>query len=245
MNGASGIADGTKQFLSLVLAPMLAGYGLTETCANGSLGCPLEFSPDAIGPIPAACDAKLVSIDELGYSADAKVPQGEIYLRGMPIMQGYYDNEEETKKALTPDGWFKTGDIGEFDANGHLKVIDRVKNLVKLAGGEYIALEKVEAVYRGSQLVSNVMVHADPNASRPIAVIMPVEKALAEKAKEVGVDEHSMHTDKKVRALVLKDLQTNARRAGLAGMEIVSGVVVTDEEWTPASVSQTNPSNLQ
>lgn len=238
MNGASGIADSTKQFLSLVLAPMLVGYGLTETCANGALGCPLEFAPNAIGPIPAAVDIKLVSVDELGYKTDnVKVPQGEIWIKGLPILKEYYNNPEETAKAVTPDGWFKTGDIGEFDPNGHLRVIDRVKNLVKMAGGEYIALEKVESIYRGAQTVANVMVHADSEHSRPIAVVMPNEKVLVEKAKELGVDEHSMHTSAKVRDVVLKDLQTTAKRSGLSGMEIIAGVVLTDEEWTPPSVS--------
>lgn len=237
MNGASGISDDTKHFVSLVLAPMLTGYGLTETCATGSLGCPLEYTPSAIGPIPCSCDAKLVSIPDLGYDADAKVPQGEIWLKGMPIMTEYFKNPEETHKTLTPDGWFKTGDIGEFDVDGHLRVIDRVKNLVKMQGGEYIALEKVEAIYRGSQVVANVMVEADSRYSRPIAVIMPNEKVLATKAKDLNVDEHSMHSDRRVRSLVLKELQTTGRRAGLSEMEIVSGVIVTDEEWTPINVS--------
>ncbi|KAK7998889.1 hypothetical protein PG991_014564 [Apiospora marii] len=236
-NGGSGISDSTKQFVSLVLAPMLAGYGLTETCATGSLGCPLEYTNSAIGPIPGSCEAKLVSIPDLGYSADAKVPQGEVWLKGMPVMTEYYKNPEETAKALTPDGWFKTGDIGEFDAVGHLRIIDRVKNLVKMQGGEYIALEKVEAVYRGSHLVANVMVQADAGYPRAIAVVMTNDKVLAEKAKELGVDEHSMHGDGKVRNLVLRDLQAAGRRAGLSELEIVSGVVVTDEEWTPPSVS--------
>lgn len=58
-------------------------------------------------------------------------------------MSGYYDNIAETREALTPDGWFQTGDIGEWDKHGHLKIIDRKKNLVKTINGEYIALEKV------------------------------------------------------------------------------------------------------
>ncbi|KAF5703667.1 long-chain acyl synthetase [Fusarium mundagurra] len=235
MNGASGISDGTKNFISLVVAPMLAGYGLTETCANGSLGCPLEFSPDAIGPTPCACEVKLVALPELGYSTEAKVPQGEIWIKGLPVMTKYWNNPEETEKALTPDGWFKTGDIGEFNAQGHLRVFDRVKNLVKMQGGEYIALEKLESVYRGVQSVANVMVHADPEHSRPIAVIMPNEKVLHEKAKELGVDEHNLHTvhtNPKMVSFVLKDLQGAAKRAGLSSIEIVSGVLITDEEWT-------------
>ncbi|PHH72946.1 hypothetical protein CDD82_5723 [Ophiocordyceps australis] len=235
MNGASGISDSTKHFLSLVLAPMLVGYGLTETCATGALGCPLEYSPNAIGPMAASIDVKLVSMPDIGYSADAKVPQGEIWLKGMPIMKEYYNNPEETAAALTPDGWFRTGDIGEFDANGHLRVIDRAKNLVKMQGGEYIALEKLESVYRGAQTVANVMVHADADHSRPIAIIMPNEKVLVEKARELGVDEHNMHHDAKVRAAVLRDLQQVAKTSGLSSMETVSGVVITDEEWLPPS----------
>ncbi|KAK8100512.1 acyl-CoA synthetase [Apiospora kogelbergensis] len=239
-NGGSGISDSTKQFVSLVLAPMMAGYGLTETCAAGALGCPLEYTSSAIGPIPGSCEAKLMSIPDLGYLTDVdhnEVPQGEIWLRGMPIMTEYFRNPEETANALTPDGWFKTGDIGEFDADGHLRIIDRVKNLVKMQGGEYIALEKVEAVYRGSQVVTNVMVQADAGYPRPIAVVVINEKVLAAKAQEqrLGVDEHSMYRDPKARNLVLRDLQATGRRAGLSEMEIVSGVVVTDEEWTPAS----------
>ena len=244
MNGASGIADGTKHFLSLVLAPMLVGYGLTETCANGALGCPLEYSSTAIGPVTTAIEVKLVSIPELGYSTDTLPAQGEILIRGFPVMKKYYDNPEETEKTITPDGWFKTGDIGEFEANGHLRVIDRVKNLVKMQGGEYIALEKLESVYRGSQTVANVMVHADPEYTRPIAVISPNEKVLVEEAKKLGVDEHnihSMHHNAKLRGYVLKELQTIAKRSGLVGIEIVSGVVITDEEWNPPSVSCPTP----
>ncbi|KFH41237.1 Long-chain-fatty-acid--CoA ligase-like protein [Hapsidospora chrysogenum ATCC 11550] len=237
MNGASGIADDTKLFLSLVLAPMLTGYGLTETTANGSLGCPLEYTPNAVGPVTGSIEVKLVAIPDMGYETDTpgKAPQGEILIRGKPVLKEYYNNPEETKKALTEDGWFKTGDIGEFDEDGHLKVIDRVKNLVKMQGGEYIALEKLEAVYRGAHTVGNIMVHADPNHSRPIAVIMPNEKALVEEAKKLGVDEHNMYHDKKVNSFVLKDLQTVGRHGGLTGIEIVAGVVITDEEWTPAS----------
>ncbi|KXH50889.1 AMP-binding enzyme [Colletotrichum salicis] len=235
MNGASGISDGTKHFLSMTLAPMLTGYGLTETAANGALGDPLEYTSDAIGSIPAAVDLKLVSIPDLNYYADSNPPQGEIWVKGPAVLKEYYKNPEETAKAITKDGWFKTGDIGEFDKVGHVKVIDRVKNLVKMQGGEYIALEKMESVYRGSPFVANIMVYGDGEHSRAIAVVAPNEKVLAEEAKKLGVDEHSMHTDSKVVDAVLKDLISNGKKAGLSGLEIVGGVVLCEEEWTPDS----------
>ena len=237
MNGASGIADGTKHFLSMVLAPMLTGYGLTETGANGALGSPLEYTSHAIGPIPASVDVKLVSIPELGYSTDSNPPQGEILVKGPAVFQEYYENPEETTKAKTADGWFKTGDVGEFDADGHLKVIDRVKNLVKMQGGEYIALEKLESIYRGSNLVHNIMIEGNSEYPRPIAIIFPNEKLFAEKAEELGVDEHSMYHDHSMVNWVFKDMLAHARKANLSPIEMIAGLVITDEEWTPINVS--------
>lgn len=237
MNGASGISDGTKHFLSLVVAPMLTGYGLTETGATGALGSPLEYTSNAIGPVPASVDVKLVSLPELGYSTDSNPPQGEIWVKGPSVFTEYYENPEETAKAKTEDGWFKTGDIGEFDASGHLRVIDRVKNLIKMQGGEYIALEKLEAVYRGSNYVHNIMIEGSMEHPRPIAIIFPNEKLFSEKAAELGVDEHNMHSDPKMNAEVYKDMIAQAKRSGLVSIEMIAAVVIVDEEWTPVNVS--------
>ncbi|KAI1387375.1 long-chain-fatty-acid-CoA ligase [Hypoxylon trugodes] len=234
-NGASGISDGTRQFVSLVLAPMITGYGLTETCANGALGCPLQWTPNTIGPVPASLEVKLASLPDLGYDAKSNPPQGEILLRGPPVCKEYYKNPEETEKAFTSDGWFRTGDIGEIDSIGHIKIVDRVKNLVKMQGGEYIALEKLEAVYRGSEYVHNLMVHGDSDHARAIAVVSPNEKPLAELAKKLGVDHAHEHSDPKILDAVHKDLIAVGKKAGLTGLEMVVGVVLVEEEWTPAS----------
>ena len=80
---------------------------------------------------------------ELGYFTSNNPPQGELWLRGPCVTSGYLNREEETAKLFDKDGWLKTGDIGEFNNNGMLKIIDRVKNIVKTLKGEYIALEKV------------------------------------------------------------------------------------------------------
>lgn len=236
VNGASGISWTTQHFMSMVVAPMLNGYGLTETGGNGALGSPLEWTTEAIGPMEVSLEMKLVALPELGYCTDRTPPQGEILLRGPPVLTSYYKNPEETAQAVTADGWFRTGDIGEFDAKGHVKVIDRVKNLVKMQGGEYIALEKLEAVYRGCPYVQNLVVHGDSEYPRPIAIIIPNEKALADKAAELGVDEHVMCQDRKVRDVVLKALGAAARGAGLSSLETIAGIVLLDDqEWTPAN----------
>lgn len=234
-NGGSGISEGTLSFASLVLAPMITGYGLTETCAVGALGCPLQWTPNAIGPVPGSLEIKLVGLPDLNYSTSTNPPQGEILLRGAPVAKEYYKNPEETAKAFTPDGWFKTGDIGEFDSNGHVKIIDRVKNLVKLQGGEYVALEKLEAVYRGSAYVNNVMVYGDGTQPRAIAIVSPNEKPLSDLAKSLGVDQGAMYTDPKVRDAVFKDLIAVGKKQGLASLEMITGVGLVEDEWTPAT----------
>ncbi len=81
------------------------------------------------------------------------------------------------------------------------------------------------------------MIYGDSEHPRPIAVISPNEKALSETAAQLGVDEHDMHKDPKVRGQVLKDLIAVGKNAGLGGIETVQGVVLVDSEWTPSNVS--------
>lgn len=92
--------------------------------------------------MPPSIEIKLVDVPELNYFSSDSPPKGEIWIRGGAVIEGYLDNHEENAEAFA-DGWFKSGDIGLFDASGQLKIIDRKKNLVKTQNGEYIALEKV------------------------------------------------------------------------------------------------------
>ncbi|KAL8917415.1 MAG: hypothetical protein Q9208_007970 [Pyrenodesmia sp. 3 TL-2023] len=238
MNGGGPIAKDTQRFISMAIAPMIGGYGLTETNCMGALCDPMHWTDSALGDIPSSIEIKLVNFADAGYYAANKPPQGEIWIRGPPVFEGYYDNEQETKESLTDDGWFKTGDIGEFDRNGHLKIIDRKKNLVKTLNGEYIALEKLESVYRSATEVGNICVYAAPDKNKPIAIIVPAEPALKKLAKSNGIGgdtlEELVH-DKKLNRLVLKELQNAGRQGGLSGIEIIDGAVMADEEWNAAN----------
>lgn len=241
MNGGGPISKETQRFISMAICPMIIGYGLTETTANGTLQNPNEWTVESIGAMPAAVEAKLVDFADAGYFATNKPnPQGEIWLRGPTVMSGYYQNDKETAEAMTEDGWFKTGDIGEWDKNGHLKIIDRKKNLIKTQNGEYIALEKLESVYRSAHVVANICVYADDSKSRPVAIIVPAEPALKKLASSIGVEGNTLEElvhNKKLQQAVLKELQNAGRAGGLSGIEIIEGVVMSDEEWTPHNVS--------
>ena len=247
MNGGGPISKDTLHFISMAVAPMISGYGLTETSAMGALQEPTAWDPYTLGDIPGSIEVKLVDFPDAGYFSTNNPPQGEIWIRGDPVTEGYWDNEKETKDAITSDGWFMTGDIGEFTAKGHLRIIDRKKNLVKTLNGEYIALEKLESIYRSSPLVANICVYAAQDQAKPIAIIVPVEPALQKLASANGIKGESVEElvhDEALNVLVLKEIQKAGRDGGLAGIEIVDGIVLADEEWNPQNVSELHTMQL-
>ena len=240
-NGGGPIAEDTIRFISYAVTPMISGYGLTETSAMGCIQDPTAWDPHALGDLPGCIEMKLVDFPDAGYFSTNNPPQGEIWIRGPSVTEGYWDNEKETQEAITEDGWFKTGDVGEFNANGHLRIIDRKKNLVKTLNGEYIAIEKLESSYRAAPVVGNICVYAREDKAKPIAIIVPVEAALKKIASANGVKESSIEEmvhNKKLNDAVLKEVQSAGKQAGLSGIEIVDGIVLADEEWTPQNVSR-------
>ncbi|CCE90231.1 long-chain fatty acid-CoA ligase FAA1 TDEL_0B01020 [Torulaspora delbrueckii] len=248
LNGGSPISVDAQEFITNLICPMLIGYGLTETVANTCVLQPNRFELGVAGDLTGAVTVKLVDVDELGYLA--KNNQGEIWIKGASVMVEYYKNKEETEKVMTKDGWFMTGDIGEWTANGHLKVIDRKKNLVKTQNGEYIALEKLESVYRSNPYVQNICVYADQSKVKPVGIIVPNLGPLGELAKEVGVakdaDDVENHLDDpKLQKALLDRLLKTGRSQGLAGIELLEGVVLFHEEWTPQNGFVTSAQKLK
>lgn len=241
LNGGGPISKETQRFISIAITPMISGYGLTETCAMGALMDPMAWTDKALGEMPASIEMKLVDFADAGYHSTNNPPQGEIWIRGGAVTSGYLDMPEETAESFTEDGWFKTGDVGEFDDKGQIRIIDRKKNLVKTLAGEYIALEKLESVYRSASIVQNICVYAAEDRQKPVAIIVPAEPALKKLAAEQGVKGDSLEElvhDKKINSAVLKQLQAAGQKGGLAGFEMIEGVVLADEEWTPQNVSR-------
>ena len=95
-----------------------------------------------------ANEVKLVSVPELDYYAHGAHPKGEICIRGTSVFSGYYKDEEATKEVLDANGWLHSGDIGEMDQFGRIRVIDRIKNIFKLSQGEFVSSELVEDAIR-------------------------------------------------------------------------------------------------
>ena len=130
ISGAAPISATVAEFIHIAFqAPMLEGYGLTETCATLTLGvldCP-NMGRDVGVPLPCN-EVKLVDVPDMGYlTSDLPQPRGEIWVRGFNVFSGYFKLPEVTAECLTPDGWFQTGDVGQWQPNGSLKIIDRKK----------------------------------------------------------------------------------------------------------------------
>lgn len=190
------------------------------------------------GPVPAA-EIKLVDAKELNYFSTNNPPQGEIWVRGPAIFKGYFKRPDLDAEAFTSDGWFKTGDIGQWNKDGTLSIIDRLKNLIKLSGGEYIAIEHLESVYKSCPLVANGAIIANGEHNQPAMVVVAHPQNLPKWAEKQGMGsgedlEHLCKDDKVVDA-VLKELNNVARKQGLKGMELLEAVVLTEDEWTPES----------
>ncbi|MEQ2266559.1 Long-chain-fatty-acid--CoA ligase 5 [Xenotaenia resolanae] len=160
VTGAAPISPSVLSFLRAALGcQIFEAYGQTECAAACTFTLPGDATSGHVG-VPLPCNfLKLVDVDEMNYFASNG--EGEVCIKGTNVFKGYLKDPEKTAETLDKDGWLHTGDIGKWLPNGVLKIIDRKKNIFKLAQGEYIAPEKIENVYVRSGPVAQVFVHGD------------------------------------------------------------------------------------
>lgn len=254
LNGGSPISGETQRFINNTIGTMLIGYGLTETVANTCVLMPEHFEFDVAGSLVGSITVKLIDVPEAGYFA--KNNQGEVLISGAPVLSEYYKNPKETKSAFEyEDGWFSTGDIAEWTSTGALKIIDRKKNLVKTLNGEYIALEKLESIYRSNKYVLNICCYADQTKVKPVGIVLPNEPQIKELIYSLGLDKNAKSSndielhlyleDKKLLAALNKSILETGKQGGLNGIELLLGVALVDDEWTPESGYVTSAQKLQ
>jgi len=214
-------------------------YGLTETFA-GVCSQQLGYFKDVqcIGAPIGRTRIRLVDVPEMDYSVSDQPPRGELVVKGPTVFKGYYKEPEKTAEALTEDGWFSTGDCGRLNEDGTITIIDRKKNLFKLAQGEYVAAEMVEMVYGFALSVSQVWVWANSMDPFLVAVVVPSEEVvrpIAETQFGFAPDAKwaDICADPRINSYILHEMQQVGRDRKLKGYEIVKGIILEPVEWGP------------
>jgi long-chain acyl-CoA synthetase len=171
-SGGAPLATELAEFFWSIDVPVYQGYGLTETSPIVSANKPGANKVGTVG--------RPVTDVEVRIADD-----GEILVKGPCVMQGYYNKPDQTREVFTADGWFSTGDIGRVDEDGYLIITDRKKELLKTAGGKFVAPAPIENLLKTSRFISSAIVVGD-RRKFPAALIVPDFAAVEAEARHVG-----------------------------------------------------------
>jgi long-chain acyl-CoA synthetase len=176
--------------------------------------------------------------DTTGSKGEPVIGRGEICMRGPCVSSGYYKLPEKTNEEYDEEGFFHTGDIGQFMADGVIQIVDRKKNLIKLRGGEYVAVESMEMAYGQSKFATAVCVVASGDLDSPLAIVLADKGFLEKWAKDNGILYDSLKELAEMevtRKAVIKSMVDEGKSAGLTALELrmKDCVIITNEEWLP------------
>ncbi|KAF7654848.1 hypothetical protein LDENG_00064180 [Lucifuga dentata] len=233
VTGAAPISPSVLNFLRASLGcQIFEAYGQTECTAACTLTVPGDATSGHVG-VPLPCNfVKLADVEEMNYFASNG--EGEVCIKGRNVFKGYLKDPEKTAEALDEDGWLHTGDVGKWLPSGVLKIIDRKKNIFKLAQGEYIAPEKIENVYVRSGPVAQVFVHGDSLQSSLVAIVVPDPEELPNFAKTLGLQGsiEELCKNMEIKKAILSDMTKLGKEAGLKSFEQVKDVHLHPEQFT-------------
>jgi long-chain acyl-CoA synthetase len=217
-SGGSALSKEVGSFFCGIGISIIEGYGLTETSPVMTIGHPDFFKFGTVGKAIPGVEVKIQ-------------PDGEIVCRGHNVMQGYYKNEEATNEAII-DGWFHSGDIGEFDEDGLLRITDRKKSLIVTSGGKNVAPQPMEVSLTSNKYIEQCNVVGD-DRNFISALIVPNKENLLAWAEEKGLSgldynaicAHELAYD--LFDAIVKDTMTNFSR-----YESVRKFTLIADEWT-------------
>lgn len=214
------MAPDIARFFHAAGLPILEGYGLTETSPVLTVNPYEAIRIGTVGrPIPGT---------EIRIAED-----GEVLARGPGIMTGYYNKPDATAQALDPDGWFHTGDIGEIDPEGYLKITDRKKDIIVTAGGKKIAPQPIENRLESSPFVANAVMIGD---KRKYAIVLVVPDIRA--CRQWAGERRLTATGSAAELIALPEVAAKVEREvmvllrDLARFEMPKKVILLPEEFT-------------
>lgn len=222
VSGSAALQPRLARVFAAAGIPVMEGYGLTET-----------------SPVIAVNDQrnhgfKIGTVGKVLRDVQVKIAEdGEILTKGPNVMIGYYKDEEKTKEVMSDDGFFHTGDIGELDKDGFLKITDRKKEMFKTSGGKYVAPQLIENQMKQSRFIDEIMVIGE-GEKMPAAFIQPNFEFLREWAKrkhiEVGETNDELISNKEVIARIQEEVDFYNQKFG--SWEKIKRFELTPDVWS-------------
>jgi long-chain acyl-CoA synthetase len=219
--GAAPTPVEVLEFMHAIGLPLAELWGMSETCGAGSVNPPDKIKIGTVGPPAPGIEIKLDT-------------DGEVLIRGGVVMKGYRNLPDKTAETFTQDGWLRTGDIGEFDSDGYLKIVDRKKELIISAAGKNMSPANIEATLKtASPLIGQAAVIGDRRSYNTALIVLDADFAPAW-AGQHGIEDTSLEAlarDDQVRAAVAEGVE--AANARLARVEQIKKFHIVEGDWLP------------
>jgi long-chain acyl-CoA synthetase len=241
VSGGAALSAELSAWLSrCFLVNVFQGYGMTESCGGVVIQTPPYHYIRHRGGIGLPCTRitlRLVDVPDMNYMHTDNPPRGEIWMQGPTVFQGYFQDQAKTAEAIQTDGhWLRTGDIAMVNDDGSLTIVDRKKNIFKLAQGEYVAAEFLETMFARSSLIAQAWIHGEPTDTFVVVMAVPNPESLVDVAKALGIPATTSLPDlcknPKVVEHCLADIVRIAKEQRLPGFQIPRALYLTPEPWT-------------
>jgi long-subunit acyl-CoA synthetase (AMP-forming) len=231
--GAAPTPVEVLEFFHAIGLPLAELWGMSETCGAGTVNPRERIKIGTVGPPAPGVQVKL--------DAD-----GEVLVKSDVVMRGYRNLPEQTSAAFTADGWLRTGDVGEFDEDGYLRIVDRKKELIISAGGKNMSPANIEAAVKSSSpLIGQACCIGDQRPYNTALIVLDADFAPAWAAQQ-GIAESSLAElarDERVRAAVQEGV--DAANASLARVEQIKKFTIVEGDWLPGSEELTPTMKLK
>jgi long-subunit acyl-CoA synthetase (AMP-forming) len=220
------------EFFHAIGVPVAELWGLSESTGSGAVNLPDAIKLGTVGQVTPGMELRLAD-------------DGEILIRGPQIMKGYRNQPEKTAETIDSDGWLHTGDIGEVDDDGYLKIVDRKKELIITAGGKNISPANLEAKLKAHPLIGTACVIGDQRPYLTALVVLDPDVAPAWAAGE-GIEETSLEAlaaSERLRAEIQKAV--DEMNSQVSNVEGVKKFTVLGQDWLPGAEELTPTMKLK